>query len=267
VSGESDAEVDGLFRLPLEGFTEARNELATRLRGQGRGDDAARVKALAKPTASAWAANQLYWNARPVFEALIHAGGRLRDAQRRGAGAEELREAIRARRDALQAALREAEAALASAGHGAGPQVLRRVAATLEALASGAGEGRPGTLTGDLEAPGFDALAGLVARGPAPRPAAKATPEAKAEEARSRAAEEAALHEAEAARQKRRAEEAAATLAEARQRAEGARRELEEAQRRLDRARERLEQSENAVKEAEARSREAAGKAPHGRRG
>lgn len=265
---ERDPEVDGLFRLPLEGFTEARNALAARLRGQGQGERAAVVKALAKPSASAWAANQVYWNARPAFDALIRAGGRLRDAQRRGDGAEELREAIRARRDALQAALRGAEEALVAAGHGATPQVLRRVSATLEALASGAGEGRAGVLTADLEAPGFDALAGLEPRGPAPRPAANAaTPGAKAAAARARATEETARHEAEAARQKRRAEEAAAALAEARERAQGARREMEEAQRRLDRARERLDQSLVAVKQAEGRYREASAQPRRVRRG
>ena len=265
VSRESDPEVDELFRLPLERFTEARNELAARLRAQGQGDRTAQVKALSKPSASAWAANQVYWNARPAFDALIRAGGRVREAQRRGAGAEELREATRARRDALQAALRGAEEALVSAGHGASPQVLRRVSATLEALASGAGEGRAGALTGDLEAPGFEALAGLATRGPGQRPA-RAETAAAVEDARARASEEASRLEAEAARLQRRAEEAAAASGEARQRAEGARREVEEAQRRLDRASQRLDQAERAAQEAEAGSREAAARAAEAER-
>jgi len=246
-----DLGIEGLFQLPLDRFTEARNELAARLRAEGKREAAAAAKALPKPPASAWAVNQVYWKARGAFDTLIRAGVRLAEAQRRGVGGDELRDAIRERRAAVQAALRHAEEELASGGHGASPQVLRRVSSTLEALASGGAEGRAGTLTEDLQAPGFEALAGLL---PDPAPSTpktkNAAPGQPSEEQKARAA-------AEATRLKRAAEEAEAALGQARERLQGARSELEEARRRLQRAQERVEQSERAVLEAEARSAEA----------
>jgi hypothetical protein len=43
-------DVDALFRLPVAEFTSARNALAARLKKSGRSDEAASVKALAKPS-------------------------------------------------------------------------------------------------------------------------------------------------------------------------------------------------------------------------
>src|ERR1041384_90963 len=57
-------EVDALFKLPLAEFTSARNDLAARLKREGRANDSNFVKALAKPSISAWAVNQLHWNHR-----------------------------------------------------------------------------------------------------------------------------------------------------------------------------------------------------------
>ena len=45
------------------------------------GAEAARVKRLEKPTAVAWAVNQVYWRARAVYDRVARAGGKLRDAQ------------------------------------------------------------------------------------------------------------------------------------------------------------------------------------------
>jgi hypothetical protein len=263
VAGEAPADIETLFQLPLESFTEARNALAARLKAQGQGGTGSEVKALPKPPASAWAVNQVYWKSRPEYDALLESGARLLDAQRRGAGGEELREAMRERRAALQAAMGRAEDALVSAGHGAGPQVLRRVSATLEALASGAGAERAGALTDDLEPPGFEALAGLAASAPRPKPVAltPSAPRADREEAGALEAAERSRLEAEAARLRRLAQDAATSLAEARERCQGAEREEQEAQRRLDRAHERVLQSESSLREAEARSEQAASEA------
>src|SRR4051812_33600983 len=48
------AEIRDLYRMPPEEFTAARNALASRLGKEKRKDDAAEVKALPKPTPSAW---------------------------------------------------------------------------------------------------------------------------------------------------------------------------------------------------------------------
>src|SRR5205085_9467240 len=69
--------IDELFQLAPDEFTAARNALAKTLTG-----DAARdVKALKKPSAVAWAVNQLFWKARPIYDALMKAGHALRAAQ------------------------------------------------------------------------------------------------------------------------------------------------------------------------------------------
>lgn len=166
----SDSEIDALFRLPLNEFTAARNALAAKLKQAGHSDDAARVKGLAKPPVSAWAVNQLYWKHRDLFERLLAAGDRLRSAQAsqlRGKGGE-LREPLEARRVALSELSSDATALLREAGHTPSPDLMRRITTTLEALATyGSREATlaAGRLTGDIDPPGFEALASLVPSG------------------------------------------------------------------------------------------------------
>src|SRR6185436_8887237 len=73
-------EVDALFKLPLAEFTGARNNLAARLKREGRANDSNRVKALAKPSLSAWAVNQLHWKHREAFDRLLVTSQRFRQA-------------------------------------------------------------------------------------------------------------------------------------------------------------------------------------------
>ncbi|MET0213645.1 MAG: hypothetical protein ABW292_11610 [Vicinamibacterales bacterium] len=166
----SNSEIDALFRLPLNEFTAARNALAAKLKKAGRADDAERVKGLAKPPVSAWAVNQLYWKNREPFERLLAAGDRLRSAQAsqlQGKGGE-LREPLEARRVALSELSQDAAALLREAGHTPSPDLMRRITTTLEALATyGSREATPaaGRLTGDIDPPGFEALASLVPSG------------------------------------------------------------------------------------------------------
>ena len=100
---ELESDLDALFRLPLAEFTGARNALAAQLKKSGRGAEAARVKALAKPSVSAWAVNQLYWNHRTAFDQLIASGERFQKAQtsRSSGKAADMREALEARRAAI----------------------------------------------------------------------------------------------------------------------------------------------------------------------
>ena len=72
-----EQKIDELYALPLAEFTAARNTLAKSLKG----DDAARVKRLEKPSIVAWSVNQLYWVERRTFERLMTAGKALRSAQ------------------------------------------------------------------------------------------------------------------------------------------------------------------------------------------
>src|ERR1700730_16877708 len=97
--GKLEDDVDTLFRLPFAEFTGARNTLAARLKKGGRGDGAALVKALVKPSISAWAVNQLYWNHREAFDRLIASGEHFHKAQtsRLGGKLADMRGAIDAR--------------------------------------------------------------------------------------------------------------------------------------------------------------------------
>src|SRR5262245_13406605 len=124
-----DNDVDELFKAPLAEFTGTRNALAARLKKEGRGEDADRIKALTKPSVSAWAVNQLYWNQRDAYDRLIEAGERLRHAQASQLAGKtaDIREPRDARRDALTDLSRLAAGLLADAGHNASPETMRRI--------------------------------------------------------------------------------------------------------------------------------------------
>ena len=155
------SDVDALFKLPLAEFTSARNALAARLKKDGRQAEASEVKALPKPSASAWVVNQLYWRHREVFDRLIATGEQLR----RKHAAQLTGDAVSARREALAELMRLAAELLRDGEHNATRDLLRRVTSTLEALSSYASlPGAPvaGRLTDDLQPPGFEAMAGLL---------------------------------------------------------------------------------------------------------
>lgn len=164
------SDIDGLFQLPLDEFTAARNALAARLRKAGRTEEAEQVKALVKPQISAWAVNQLHWKHRKALERLLAAGERFRQAQaaQLAGTSGDLRAPLEARREALTELSKVAAGVLRDAGHTPSPDMMRRVTTTLEALATyGTHPDAPaaGRLTDDLDPPGFEALASLVPRG------------------------------------------------------------------------------------------------------
>src|SRR5881628_3383475 len=77
-------EIDALFKLPLTEFVGARKALAARLKQNGFVSEAEGVRALAKPSISAWTVNQLYFQHREAFDELIATGQRFRKAQATG---------------------------------------------------------------------------------------------------------------------------------------------------------------------------------------
>lgn len=159
-----EGDVDPLFRLPLAEFTGARNELAARLKKNARGDEASRVKALSKPSVSAWAVNQLYWNHREAFDQLIASGERFHKAQKSGKVAD-MRTALDARREALTHLSDLAAGVLQDAGHNPAPDTIHRITTTLEGISaySSRSDGpRPGRLTHDVDPPGFESFGSFV---------------------------------------------------------------------------------------------------------
>jgi len=166
-SGKLNDEVNELFKLPLAEFTDARNELAKRLKQSGRAEDANLVKTLVKPSVSAWTVNQLYWNHRVAFDRLLAAGQRFHKAQASGLAGKvaDLRAALEARRQALMRLSELAESLLNDAGHNPSPETIRRVTTTLEAIsahASVADGPALGRLSQDVDPPGFELLASFV---------------------------------------------------------------------------------------------------------
>jgi hypothetical protein len=246
------SDIDGLFQLPLDEFTAARNALAAQLKKSGRGDEADRVKVLAKPPVSAWTVNQLYWRHRKAFDRLLAVGERFKKAQaaqlegKKG----DLREPLEARRQTLAELSKLAGAVLREAGHNPSPDTMRRVTTTLEALATyGTHPGAPpaGRLTEDVDPPGFEAVAALIPhagrglRGTAPtRVIPFQQRELRGKKSKSSPEEQA----------KQRDEERKAQLA-------AARTALQEGERTLRAARKAAEQAEVALKKAAARAKEA----------
>ena len=160
-----DAEIDALFRLPLAEFTSARNALAARLKKPGRAIDAERVESLTKPTAPAWAVNQLYWQNPRAIDQLVGVTERVRKAQTGRIKNADVRELLSEKKRMMAELMEKASAILSAAGHAASLDAMRRVSATLEALAVwGKTEGAPqaGRLTADLDPPGFEALAAVM---------------------------------------------------------------------------------------------------------
>ena len=155
-------ELDELYALPLEQFTKARNDLATRLRKAHQDDGAAFVRALKKPSTVAWTANRLAREQPKQIDALLQAAERLRDAQQRALGgeasAEEVSDASVSEREAVRALLASARSAL---GTRAAPPVLERLSQTLRAASideSGRALLKRGRLTEELKAAGFGPL-------------------------------------------------------------------------------------------------------------
>jgi hypothetical protein len=168
-----EAEIDRLYGLPLGDFTSTRNELAKSFRRQGDREVADRLKALRKPTVTAWAVNQLVHHYPDLWTDLLETTEGIRDAH--ATGPDSLAEAMRRRKAALAAALDAAEGVLRRAGSTPGTSQSRRVGGSLEALASGTGEALPGRLVADLDPPGFGGLAGLELVVPRPAPASTKT--------------------------------------------------------------------------------------------
>ncbi len=168
--GKLEDDLDALFRLPLAEFTAARNTLAAKLKKAGRDDvggEADFVKALVKPSISAWAVNQLYWSHRDAFDRLIATGERFRQVQasRLARKVGDMRGALDARREELSNLSDLATALLRDAGHNPAPDTIRRITTTLEAMsayASLSDAPRPGRLTHDVDPPGFESLASLI---------------------------------------------------------------------------------------------------------
>src|SRR3954465_7834102 len=146
----ADDRMDRLYDLPLSEFTSERNALAAELRASGDHEAAALVKALRKPSAAAWAVNQLVRADPDLVEALLGAGGELRQAHRQaasGRGAAQLRSAAEAERRAVDQLVGRAAVVL---GRAVTPALAESIRNSLHAASSDDGA-RERVRTGTLE--------------------------------------------------------------------------------------------------------------------
>jgi len=231
-AGVPAKELDRLFHGPLEEFTAARNELAKALRSDGKGEAAAWVKALKKPTRAAWLVNELAARKPKEVAKLLEVGGELRRGQEEMlAGSpdrEALRKAGRREQEAVDSLIRTAEAI--GREHKIGSTVLDRVNETLRAAAGDPEVARAIEL-GRLEREQRAISIGLTA---AVAPAPPKGRRAKDDAAERRGRQEAA--------RRRKAAEGKVTAAE---------KKLNRAQAAVERARETLEEKETALRDAE----------------
>lgn len=155
-----ESRIEELYRGPLDAFVAARTALAKTLARE----DAKAVKSLQKPAAVAWAVNQVYWHARPVYDRLIKSGSALRAAQVAALGGRsaDVRGAGDTHRKAIADALKEAARRASAAGINPSQDALTQ---TFEALSLATKQGEPaGRLTKPLQPAGFEALAGVAVK-------------------------------------------------------------------------------------------------------
>lgn len=255
-----------LYALPPEEFTAARDRAAKAAAGR---DRAKELKALRRPTVSAWLVNLLAAQDSALLEQLIALGPRLAQAQAKGRG-DELRELGAQRRDLVEAVT---ERAVALGERPVTAAVRAEVAGTLDAgLADpeAAEAVRSGRLVRPLSYAGFGGvdLDGAVAvsrpqpaREPTRKPDAVAAAEAAALEAAGQLDD--AVRECERRAAEREAAEQQQTEAE--QAVEQARRALSEAERLAEQARDSRQTADDAAAEATEAVRQAQGAAEQAR--
>lgn len=243
-----------LYGLPLEQFTDRRNELARELRRDGQPDEAAAVSKLRKPSVAAWAVNQLVRTQRRELDELFAAGDALQQTQAdllsKKGDATALRRAVERERAAVSNLADRARGLLNSDGHELTAARLEQVTETLHAAALDAGARtsvRNGRLERELRHVGLGALGATAAAATAAATAGEAAPTGRARRRRKRAQDDRSAE----LRAARRAEQ------QARRQLDCAVHDLETAARRRDCAAEELRDAEDALEAARRSAAEA----------
>ena len=234
-----DEAVAELFRGPHATFVAERKRLAGELKAAGDKTGAAALGKLGRPPISAWAVNQLWWQAREEFQTFLDSAKRMREGDL---------SATPAHREAGNVLRARAEKILTEAGNAAADSTLRRITTTLSAIAAHGGfdPDPPGSLQDDRDPPGFEA-AGIPAIVPMIAKAATAAAAPKAESAEPVSAEQEKIDLAAAEAENRRQAEIAAAEKERKDR------ELKIAREEVDRIRAEISALQRQVLEAEGR--------------
>jgi hypothetical protein len=257
-----DEAIDGLYATDLDEFVARREALARELRGAGDRDAAAQVKQLRKPSRVAWAVNQAVRREPKRLDAVLRAGGVLREAQQRalreGAGGS-LHDASRARQQAVHALANVAVGLLGPTGESARDAIEQTFnAASIDDDA--ANTVRAGRLVHELEPP--DIFSTLEPGPRTPTPRAKARSASKPDRSPAVAKPAPPTRDARDDREARGARarntrEVEATARDARKEADKAQRELERAQTRAEDLAQRARDAADAAEDARRSARDA----------
>lgn len=151
-----DAQIDELYKLPLDAFTKSRNTLAKTLSG----NDKKAVASLVKPSVAMWVVNQLYWQDASTYSALVDASEKSRSAHRAalsGRGAD-TRKADEMHKTTLEKAVAKSNALAQKKGVALTDTVRDAVRRTLAAVPT---DETPGRMTREPAAVGFSLLSGV----------------------------------------------------------------------------------------------------------
>jgi hypothetical protein len=245
--------LDEIYGGEPEAFTRARDVLAKELKQEGKGELAAEVKKLKRPTKAASVINRLSLNHAQAIARVLDAGEGLAKVQEnlgQADAGEKLKAAAAEQRDAIDAALE-----LAGEELGASGATLDRISETLHGTASDEATAEA-VRAGRLEREGQTAgLGGALVAPRAPNRGRHAkTPRANKPDAA--AARKLKAAESKLAQAQEKLEAAVAEDAEAAERVRDAERELRSAtsvragtEKALDRARERVERAQTALDE------------------
>ena len=151
-----EAELDRLYSVPLEQFTDERNALAKAATDSGDSDSAAAIKKLSKPSVAAWALNQVARKHPTEIEGLLQIRTELETAS----SPAELRTLAGRRRESVARVTTLAKEILEEAGHSASHSTLEKVSQGL--LAGGSEDEREllrkGRLTREPTESGLEAF-------------------------------------------------------------------------------------------------------------
>ena len=170
---------DELYGLSPREFTAARDARAKEAKDAGDKEAAAEIKALRKPTVTAWLANQLVRQHADEVRPLLELGSALREATATLSGPQ-LRELSRQRNDVVRALVRQARRLAADAGQAVSEDVARGLEETLNAALADPGQAElllQGRLAVQLKHSGYGPADGSSsAAGKPPAAAKKAKP-------------------------------------------------------------------------------------------
>jgi len=148
----------GLFRVPPEQFTTARNRIVSELRKSGEGAVAASIAKLPRPTPVVWAINQVAHQDPAAVARLVEAAERLKQAQL-GHGSVDVPAAAKAYREAVEGFTERSLAKLTAASRSVSAAIRARLTQTLMAsVTDGALREslRAGRLSREQVSAGFD---------------------------------------------------------------------------------------------------------------